>query len=888
MSTITRLLLFTSLCCISAVVTAQHKISGTIKNHKDKVITSANITLKSADGKLLTFTRSNEKGNYELSLSAPAIPGSLIEVSSLGYKKEIIAVTGKKNTYDFILTEGTIDLPTVVINNRPRLKLNGDTLSYQLSDFSGKQDRVLADVLKKMPGIDVASDGKISYNGKNISNFYIDGDNLLDDKYNIATKSIPKEAVDKVQVIENDQPIKMLRNKSNSDDVALNITIKDEAKLKIMGQASIGAGLPERFNGNVNAMMFNKKYKGINYIKGNNIGDDPAADLISHNVSDYLKRLNNNKRNTLLSSGAAGVPDLPKNRYLFNQAGLINVNNLFNLHKDVQLKTNLYYLTDRQQRDYNKFTENYLPNGNISFTEQQHNISRPNQFRAQANLNINRDKSYLINNFIGAYNPVSYQVGLTTNDILLKQQLHQRTTDISNEFSYMNTLKSGSIYNLYSYVNYTNLPERLQISPGLNTQQFNGGLPYAQLDQSTQTPSWFTNNYFSFKLVNLPFIQTYKTGFSLEKQSLSSSLLVQENDLSYQPAVKDAINNLDWNRSNLFAEGLYEYETEQIKASIKLPVSYQQIHYSDPGFALDKRLSRLYLNPNLNVKYQTGIENYLMLNYSIQNQLGSMDDIYQGEILKNYRNLFSNSALLSEQRNQAVLLNFNYRKAITMFFFSLQAMYSRTNLNTISSSILTENLQQREVLPYNNNINSYSLNGNVSKYWFALRTTLSMGLTWSQSSSNQIQNSEFLTYKNINNGIKAGFQSKISKETALNYTINYTQTASKRQGGNESVQFNQIRQQAEFSFMPLKNVFLNLSAEHLYTKQSGQPRLSYIFSDLNMRYRLEKIRTDLEFGMNNLANIKNFKAIYLSANSFTSGNYRIPGRIGLFKATFNF
>lgn len=882
------LLLLICFSCISCFAIAQYKINGTVKNHKDKAVTSANITLKSADGKILTFTRSNEKGNYVLSFSTATIPGALIEVSSLGYKKEMTTLTEKRTTYDFTLTESTIELPTVVINNRPRLKLNGDTLSYQLSDFSGKQDRVLADVLKKMPGIDVSSDGKISYNGKNISNFYIDGDNLLDDKYNIATKSIPKEAVDKVQVIENDQPVKMLRNKSNSDDVALNITIKDEARLKMMGQAGIGAGLPERFNGNANAMMFNKKYKGINYIKGNNIGDDPAADLISHNVSDYLKRLNNNKRNTILSSGAAGVPDLPKNRYLFNRAGLINVNNLFNLRKDVQLKTNLYYLTDRQQQDYNKFTENYLPSGNIGFTEQQHNISRPNQFRAQANLNINRDKSYLNNTFIAAYNPVSYQVGLTTNDIQLRQQLHQRTTDVSNEFSYMNTLKSGSIYNLYSYVNYTNLPERLQISPGLNAQQFNAGIPYRQLDQNTQTPSWLTNNYVTFKLVKLPFMQTYKTGFSLERQALRSSLLAQQNDLSYQSAVINAVNNLDWNRSTLFAEGLYEYDTEHIKASVKLPVSYQQIHYRDPGFTLDKRLDRLYLNPNLNIRYQTGIENYLMLNYSMQNQLGSMDDIYQGEILKNYRNLFSSSALLSEQKNQAVFLNFNYRKAITMFFFSLQAMYSRTNLNTISSSILTENLQQRQTLPYDNNINSYSLNGNMSKYLFALSTTLTMGLTWSQSNSNQIQNAEFLIYKNVNNGIKAGFQSKINKETALNYTINYTQTASKRQGGNESVQFNQIRQQAEFSFMPLKSVFLNISAEHLYTKQSGQPRLSYIFSDLNIRYRLEKKHVDLELGINNLANIKNFKAIYLSANSFTSGNYQIPGRIGMFKATFNF
>jgi len=219
---------------------AQSQIQGHIKDPKGKAINSATVTLKSGDGKIIAYTRSDEKGAYQLKTPAMLTAGFSLEVSSLGYKREVLPLADRNKSYDFVLNESAIDLPTVVVNNRPRLKIDGDTLNYKLSDFSNKQDRVLGDVLKKMPGIEVATDGKISYNGKNISNFYIDGDNLLDDKYNIATKSIPKEAVDKVQVIQNDQPIKMLRNKMNSDDVALNITIKDEAKIKLIGRPASG------------------------------------------------------------------------------------------------------------------------------------------------------------------------------------------------------------------------------------------------------------------------------------------------------------------------------------------------------------------------------------------------------------------------------------------------------------------------------------------------------------------------------------------------------------------------------------------------------------------------------------------------------------------------
>ncbi|PYF74457.1 carboxypeptidase-like regulatory domain-containing protein [Pedobacter nutrimenti] len=883
-------LLFLLFVCSGFKAFPQTEISGTVKDSKNKPVPSATITLKSVDGKIAAFSRTNEKGLFNLKLPAETI-GLQLEISSLGYKKQTVPLVPARSSYNVNLHDSAIDLPTVVINNRPALKATGDTLSYKLSDFSEKQDRVLGDVLKKMPGIEVASNGKISYNGKNISNFYIDGDNLLDDKYNIATKSIPKEMVDKVQVIENDQPVKMLRGKSNSEDVALNITIKDEAKLKLAGQASLGAGFPEKFDVNANAMMFNKKYKGINYLKGNNIGKDPAQDLVSHNLSDYLRRIENGKPGALLSSGAAGVPDLPQNRYLFNQAGLFNVNNLFNLKKDVQLKTNVYYLFDKQKREYNKSTDIFLPTGNVGYTESQNNISRPQLLHAQASLNMNRDKSYLNNVFMADYNPTSYRVDLVTNNLPLQQHLSQKPFDISNEFNYMNTLKSGNVYNIYSYVNYINQPERLTISPGLNQEQFNDGTPYASLVQNAKVPSYFTNNYIAFKHNSLNLFQTYKTGFNLQSQHLQSSLDAVQNNQRTLAATADALNDLNWNSFKVYGEGNYEYKStdERLKITVNIPLSYQNIHYKDPGHSLDKQLERFFVSPRANIKYMTSIENYLTASYGLRNELGGLDDIYQGAILKNYRTLFANNAPVTERRSQTAALGFNYRKAITMFFFNVQAMYSKIHVNTISSSIITDNLQQRIVLPFGNDISSYSLSGSISKYLFALRSTVSAGANWSQNNSSQIQNNELLPYKSENNTFKAGLQSKISKNINLNYAIDYslikTKTAANAGGGTK---YNQIKQQADLSVNVLSNLFFTLTAEHLYTRQSGQEKLSYLFSDLTLRYKANKINTDFEIGVNNLANIKTYKAIYTSTNMLTSGTYLIPGRIGVFKATFNF
>jgi len=875
---------------VAAYTYAQSDLNGTVYDSKGKPITAATVSLKSKDGMIISYTRSDQQGKFNIK-AAEDHHELVLEVSSLGYKRQIRQLSASDLVYDFNLEESSIDLPTVTIKNRPVVTSEGDTLNYRLSDFSSKDDRVLGDVLKKIPGIEVADNGKISYNGTSISNFYIDGDNLLDDKYNIATKSIPKDAVNKVQVIANDQPIKMLRNGMKTDEVALNITIKDEAKLKLMGLINLGAGIPNKFDVNANGMLFNKKYKGINYVKGNNIGFDPARDLVSHNLSAFLKRNGGDVPKALLSTGAAAVPDLPQNRYLFNQAAVLNVNNLVNLKKDVQLKTNFYYLRDRQRMDYDKYTQITLPDSNVSFTESQHSISRPDQLYGQVNYKMNKEKSYVNNTFLLDYKPLNGMVALVANGAALQQRLRQSASDVSNEFNYMSTFKSGNIFSFYSYLTHFNRPESLMISPGFNEAQFNEGIPYQDLTQTARIPSFVANNYFAFKRVSALLVQSYKLGFNVQDQTLKSALAVNQINSDSPAPFDDGLNNLHWTQAKTYAEGTYDFQSrdEKIKVTLSLPLSYRAIRYNDPVQALDEKLNKVFIDPGLHLRYQSSIENFLTLSYTISNELGGIDDVYQGVILKNYRNIYVNNAPVTERRNNTASLGFNYRKAITLFFFNVNASYSQINLNTISSSIITSNLQQRVVLPLKNDINTYRLNGNASKYLFDLKTTVSAGLSIAQQSSNQIQNDQLLPYKTLNSEAKIGVQTKLNNFVNFGYSGVLNKINSKTSSENSAaLSFSQIRQQGHLSLIIWNDVYLNWTLEHLLTIQSGQANLGYVFSDFSARYKANKINTDFEIGLNNLANVSTYKTAFLAANVYTTGTYQIPGRMAVFRATFNF
>lgn len=83
-----------------------------------------------------------------------------------------------------------------------------------MNSFAQRQDRTIGDVLKRMPGIDVSNNGKIQYQGIDINKFYIEGNDLLGGKYGIATNGISYDDIGAVEVMENHQPMQVLRGLS--------------------------------------------------------------------------------------------------------------------------------------------------------------------------------------------------------------------------------------------------------------------------------------------------------------------------------------------------------------------------------------------------------------------------------------------------------------------------------------------------------------------------------------------------------------------------------------------------------------------------------------------------------------------------------------------------
>ncbi len=224
-----------------AVAASQTVVKGNVvEDISGKTIAGVNVMAKDFNGKLMGFSLSDEKGYFSIEIKES--PDSLtINAAKLGYKPFSSKIKTDTDPFTVVMEEGALELQEVVVK-ADRIRENGDTITYDVGSFAQTQDKTIGDVLKRMPGIDVANNGKIQYQGTDINKFYIEGNDLLGGKYGIATNGISHTDIGAVEVMENHQPMQVLRGLSFSDRAAINLKMKNKSKATLLMHGSAGGG----------------------------------------------------------------------------------------------------------------------------------------------------------------------------------------------------------------------------------------------------------------------------------------------------------------------------------------------------------------------------------------------------------------------------------------------------------------------------------------------------------------------------------------------------------------------------------------------------------------------------------------------------------------------
>lgn len=339
-------------------VRAQEIVQGNVTDIGGHPVPAAIIkTIDAFTKKTLKFCQTDDKGNFTIT----AKEGTILRVSAMSYKSQELKIVKSMPKQYITLEEDAKMLSEITVKAKP-VQLSGDTIKYLLNTYAKPNDRTLSDVLARVPGFEVNKEnGEIQYEGKTISNFYIEGMNMMGGKYGLATKSLPKDDVATVEVMKHHQPIRVLDDFTYSDDNAINIKMKKGAKAHWMTTFSGNLGLKTHgglWKFETFAMRLKPNFQTILTYKTNNIGNN-----IRREADDLLSFDELHSPLTAMLSLPSPSPLLLRGRSLFNRSHAISLNALQRINENSQISAQVTYTNNREEATSLRQSYYYMNSG---------------------------------------------------------------------------------------------------------------------------------------------------------------------------------------------------------------------------------------------------------------------------------------------------------------------------------------------------------------------------------------------------------------------------------------------------------------------------------------------------------------------------------------------
>lgn len=412
-------------------------------------------------GRMVSHELSDSNGQLRLSLDTERV--ARLVCSRLGFERLEIPTSdiGSTKTKRYALRPKAAELKELIVRP-PAIRQKKDTVIYDASEFLRKEDRYTADLLKRMPGLSVNSLGRIEYQGKPISHFYIEGKELLGANYDIATRTIDAKAIQNVEVLEGHQHAKILRDKVATEQAALNIKLKKEYKSRWQGEATLGTGLPIPLgSGKLSLMRFGNS-QSLFALEGNNTGNsllDTHGDL-SISALAYSEVFLFGEEEVLNHN--IGSSKIDNKYYLDNKSLRWTFNHLIKPQEESSLRINL--LGSLEHKHYESYSSNsYATGAKLIIKEQQRERLRTLDLTPKISYEQNSSKLYLNNIFTANIRPSNLSDNITIPTSAIHETKRAKPLTIGNLFSTMIGI-GKHMYSLKSNIRYYDQHERLGVA----------------------------------------------------------------------------------------------------------------------------------------------------------------------------------------------------------------------------------------------------------------------------------------------------------------------------------------------------------------------------------------------------------------------------------------
>ncbi len=671
------------LLSISGLTFSQVKLEGYVKDSIGNPLELANvIAINKATSALDSYGITNDEGKFRLDLKKNTLYS--IQVSYIGMKSMTQAIqSGESNVNkNFTLQEDNA-LEEVELTYEMPVTISGDTLVYNADSFNKGTERKLEDVLENLPGVEINEDGQVEVEGKVVSKLMVEGKDFFDGDTKLATKNIPSNAVDKVQVLKNYSEVSQLGGVTNNqNNVAINIKLKEGKKNFWFGNVTAGAGdsdLETLYLAQPKLFYYSPDYS-INFIGDlNNIGE------VAFTRRDYFNFTGGFKRPSLSSGTNINLGS--------NDIGFLTLQN--NRAKDINTKfgaTNFSWSpktsldiggfailsNSRNELQENRSVQYTDPELGIPDEETESNTVQENnlgmlklssKYQPTANNQLEYEvfgqmsKSEQDQRFFSSINNNIDQLEETTPFSLNQNLNYYYTLDENNIFALeaQHLIKDEDpFYNaiIEDKLSYGGTAANL----GLDDSQSNYNLAQEKRVKSNQLDAkldyWNILNKKSN--INLTF------GTILSHQKFNSNIfqfLDDNSRLDVTPPDNNGadVNAIDYNFSDIYL-GLH-YRLKAGIFTITPGISGHMYNVNNTQFGQKVTDNFFRFLPDLNVIIQLKKSETLNLTYRMQTQFTDVSNFASGLVLNNYNALFYGKSSVRKclvTQRELILLQFQY------------------------------------------------------------------------------------------------------------------------------------------------------------------------------------------------------------------------------------
>lgn len=854
------ILLFCSVTSVFAM--SQTDIHGFVKLRSGQGIDFASVIVSSVTSPKTilgsTFTAAN--GSFRLNVNS-GCDSLILKASSMEISPTAITIPNRSGVYDIIVEERVIGLREVVVKAK-KIYAQGDTLNYNVASFLSQSDQSVADVLRKMPGITVSEAGQVSYQGKPIKNFYIEGLDLMKGHYAIATNNIDPHNIATVQVLENHQDIKALQGLRPEEQASINLRLKEGVKgvFNLIATLGGGYGKDAQWNNSAIATYFRRNNQFLVTYKGNNTGEDLSQELYSFD-NDY------SRTNNISSITMPSAPGIDKRFYYFNRSHSATYNNVYRIGKYSEFGINAAYLNDRDNRNSFSSTFNTLPDGSQNIVdEQMTGIARMQKAYGDLTYVNNSEQSYLKEQLKLDWSKTNADSRILAGDEDISQLGNTDTYRLLNKF-HMTHRNSGSRgFEVHSLLNVEKRPHSLTVSPNLFPDLFASDM----LSQSVDYHNVSTENRFAFL-----------SAFKYRNFSLHPTVIVNFNHNSLESRLSDSRNDLTFGYLDAGIGAELVYSIRKLHVSLMLPLKYKWFSLDNHRESVVTDKNRFRVEPDFRLSYDINTSHHLSVRSALNYMTPSIEALYSSYILTSYRCLSAyDVAGLYEGTTLYNSLSYKFKNILSMSFAGIDLSWQRQSPEVLYGSYY-DGLVQRTISQRTSEAGDmFSAKIHASQGFDWRRLKIGASVSYSYYDNPLLVQNQVVRYTSNSIGTNADISVSPFNWLAASWEGNYYQTASRQEGHDPMSWLRTVTNKVSLDFTIPGGITLKTSVYHYYNNFNDGDK-SFVLLNAEARYSIKRFSFTLV--CDNLLNRRTY--LYSSQAALTESRsvYEIRPRSVLLK-----